>query len=134
MASTGTTPIRSRIQVPLQKLTKDHTLPTGPNDPDAVLGVWATASRQKFRTLNADGSMSACGPWQQVSRLGNPLINEVIIPTTKKDYWNSQKPSKRLAVREVLPGAGAHRGGQRAVRRAGHAGHDEPRTTSWRSC
>ena len=37
--------------------------------------------------------MSASGPWQQVSRLGNPLINEVIIPTAKKDYWNSQKPS-----------------------------------------
>jgi len=31
--------------------------------------------------------------WVQVSRLGNPLINEVIIPTTKKDYWNSQSPA-----------------------------------------
>ena len=37
--------------------------------------------------------MSAWGPWQQVSRLGNPLINEVIIPTTRKDFWNGQKPS-----------------------------------------
>ena len=55
--------------------------------------MWASASRQKFRTLNANGTMSASGPWQQVSRLGNPLINEVIIPTAKKDYWNSQKPS-----------------------------------------
>ena len=34
------------------------------------------------------------GPWQQVSRLGNPLINEVVIPTTRKDYWNSRKPNK----------------------------------------
>jgi hypothetical protein len=82
------------LRVPLQKLTKDHRLPSGPNDPDAVVGVWATASRQKYRTLNADGSMSAWGPWQQVSRLGNPLINEVIIPTSRKDYWNSQKPWK----------------------------------------
>jgi hypothetical protein len=82
------------LRVPLQKLTEDHRLPSGPNDPDAVVGVWATASRQKYRTLNADGSMSAWGPWQQVSRLGNPLINEVIIPTSKKDYWNSQKPWK----------------------------------------
>ena len=32
-------------RVPLQKLTKDHRLPSGPNDPDAVVGVWATASR-----------------------------------------------------------------------------------------
>ena len=82
------------IEIPIQTLTKDRALPTGPNDPDAVLGVWAAASRQKFRTLNSDGSMSSWGPWQQVSRLGNPLINEVVIPTTRKDYWNSQKPHK----------------------------------------
>jgi hypothetical protein len=81
------------IQVPLRALTKDHHPPTGPNDPDAVLGVWASSSRQKFRTLHANGTMSASGPWQQVSRLGNPLIDEVIIPTGKKDYWNSQKPN-----------------------------------------
>ena len=81
------------IQVPIQKLTDDRRLPTGPNDPDAVLGIWATASRQAFRTLNSDGSMSAWGPWRQVSRLGNPLINEVVIPATRKDYWNSQKPA-----------------------------------------
>jgi hypothetical protein len=81
------------IRVPLRQLTKDHASPTGPNDPDAVLGVWASSSRQKNRVLNANGTMSASGPWQQVSRLGNPLINEVIIPTAKKDYWNSQKPS-----------------------------------------
>jgi hypothetical protein len=81
------------IRVPLNQLTKDHAFPSGPNDPDAVLGVWASASRRKFRTLNADGTMSTWGPWQQVSRLGNPLINEVVIPTTKKNYWNSQKPA-----------------------------------------
>jgi hypothetical protein len=81
------------IRVPLRQLTRDHAAPTGPNDPDAVLGVWASSSRQKFRTLNANGTTSGSGPWQQVSRLGNPLINEVIIPTAKKDYWNSQKPS-----------------------------------------
>ena len=81
------------IRVPLRQLTKDHAAPTGPNDPDAVLGVWASASRRMTRTLNANGTMSSSGPWQQVSRLGNPLINEVIIPTAKKDYWNSQKPS-----------------------------------------
>ena len=34
----------------------------------------------------------AIGPWVQVSRLGNPLINEVIIPMGKKDYWNITEP------------------------------------------
>jgi Domain of unknown function (DUF4331) len=81
------------IQVPISQLTKDHANPTGPNDPDAVLGVWAAASRQKNRVLNTDGTVTSSGPWVQVSRLGNPLINEVIIPREKKDLWNSQKPS-----------------------------------------
>jgi hypothetical protein len=80
------------IDIPLNLLTKDHAQPTGPNDPDAVLGIWATASRRQTRVLNADGTMSFTGPWVQVSRLGNPLINEVIIPTAKKDYWNGQQP------------------------------------------
>ena len=56
--------------------------------------MWATASRQKFGRSTRTARCQAWGPWQQVSRLGNPLINEVVIPTTKKDYWNSQKPSK----------------------------------------
>jgi hypothetical protein len=81
------------IDVPLKRLTKDHAQPTGPNDPDAILGIWATASRRQTRILNANGTMSFRGPWVQVSRLGNPLINEVIIPRDKKDYWNSQAPS-----------------------------------------
>ena len=81
------------IDVPLNILTKDHAQPTGPNDPDAVLGIWATASRQQTRILNANGTMSFKGPWVQVSRLGNPLINEVVIPREKKDYWNGQTPN-----------------------------------------
>jgi hypothetical protein len=81
------------IRVPLRQLTRDHELPTGPNDKQAVLGIWATASRQAVRTLHADGSVSNSGAWRQVSRLGNPLVNEVIIPRVRKDYWNSQRPS-----------------------------------------
>jgi hypothetical protein len=80
------------LQIPIQLLTKDHALPTGPNDTDAVLGVWAAASRQKVRTLNSNGTITSSGAWQQVSRLGNPLINEVIIPRNKKDYWNTHQP------------------------------------------
>jgi hypothetical protein len=81
------------IQVPIDQLTRNHAQPTGPNDPHAVLGVWASASRQKTRVLAADGTVHNSGKWQQVSRLGNPLINEVVIPRVKKDYWNSQSPS-----------------------------------------
>jgi hypothetical protein len=80
------------IRVPLQLLTRDGEIPPDANDPDAVLGVWAASSRQKHRTFNSNGTVSTSGPWQQVSRLGNPLINEVIIPRAKKDYWNTHQP------------------------------------------
>jgi hypothetical protein len=59
------------------------------NGTNHTIGVWAATDRQKV-TVDGKGK----GPWVQVSRLGNPLVNEVLIPTDKKDYWNSQPPSK----------------------------------------
>ena len=59
---------------------------------DGIIGVYASASRQKIRILRGDGSSDSEGPWVQVSRLGNPLINEVVIPVGKKDYWNASSP------------------------------------------
>ncbi len=81
------------IQVPIQDLTSDGSLPTNPMDPRAVIGVWGTASRRKGSVLNGKGGNSESGPWVQVSRLAEPLINEVIIPLGLKDFWNSQKPN-----------------------------------------
>ncbi len=54
------------------------------------------------------------GPCAQVSRLGNPLVNEVIIPMGKKDYWNAQPPARRQAVRQP---SRAPRAGRRCCRR-----------------
>jgi hypothetical protein len=66
------------LQIPIAQLdTKSH-----------VVSIWSAADRR--RTLTASGRSS--GPWVQVSRLGNPLINEVIVPTAKKDLWNRSKP------------------------------------------
>ena len=61
-------------------------------DPDFVIGVWASASRQQIRTLNGNGTETHTGPYLQVSRLGMPLTNEAIIPIGDKDYWNSLTP------------------------------------------
>ncbi len=58
-----------------------------------VIGVWTTASRQRATILSPDGAQTHSGPFTQVSRLGNPLINEVVIPLGKKDYWNMQVPA-----------------------------------------
>ena len=58
-----------------------------------VIGVWTTASRQRVRILDQDtGDWASSGPWAQVSRLGNPLFNEVVVPMSKKDFWNHQRP------------------------------------------
>ena len=78
------------IQVPIKDLARDEKVPSSYTAPDAVIGVWTTASRQKAIISGYPGF--EIGPWAQVSRLGNPLINEVIIPMGQKDYWNSQAP------------------------------------------
>ena len=77
------------IQVPMTSLTHNGAMPGAVADPG--IGVWTTASRQKTRMLGMMGS-SSVGPWVQVSRLGNPLINEVVIPIGKKDRWNMSEP------------------------------------------
>ncbi len=79
------------IQVPITELTSNHKKNPA-TARAATIGVYASASRQQTRVLNANGTQSGSGAWQQVSRLGNPLINEVIIPLGDKNYWNSQKP------------------------------------------
>jgi len=64
----------------------------------SVIGVWTTASRARARVFDTRlQEYTNVGPWQQVSRLGNPLINEVVIPMGSKDRWNTQPPSKDKA-------------------------------------
>ncbi len=81
------------LQVPIKDLTRNHKNVTNPNSKKAVVGVWASSSRKKIRVLKADGTVENRGKWRQISRLGNPLINEVVIPRVDKDYWNSQRPA-----------------------------------------
>ena len=83
------------IQVPIKMLTSTGTMPGSVTAPGAVIGVWTTASRQKVRVLDQiPGSDADLGPFVQVSRLGNPLFNEVIVPMGQKDYWNTLAPSQ----------------------------------------
>lgn len=86
------------IQVPISYLRKRKaaTAPKNILDPDYVIGVWASASRPKVRTLNGNGTQSVSGEWVQVSRLGMPLTNEAVIPISAKDYWNALTPYQEL--------------------------------------
>jgi len=80
------------IQVPTTDLVRGGA--SGEADPRSVIGVWTTASRQRVRLWDADnGENLDSGPFRQVSRLGNPLINEVIIALGDKDRWNTLPPA-----------------------------------------
>jgi uncharacterized protein DUF4331 len=89
------------IQVPVSALSRNG---------HPTVGVWTTASRQRVRLWDADhGENVDSGPFRQVSRLGNPLVNEVLIPLGHKDQWNSLPPSddKRFAAYVTQPGLAA---------------------------
>ncbi len=84
------------LQVPISDLTRDGSSSfSGAGDARAAIGVWTAAYRRKARIRGAEASSDTeSGPWVQVSRLGNPLFNEVIVPMAKKDFWNSTQPSQ----------------------------------------
>ncbi len=76
------------IQVPISQLTR-HGHPT--------IGVWTTASRQRCAWYPVARGRHRAPPAarspHKVSRLGNPLVNEVLIPQGHKDFWNTSRPS-----------------------------------------
>ncbi len=58
-----------------------------------VIGVWATVRRKKSKVFDdTTGKHCSYGPWEQVSRLGNPLLHELITPMAEKDAWNAHAP------------------------------------------
>jgi uncharacterized protein DUF4331 len=63
-----------------------------------VIGVWSTTERRAVRMANGQSS----GDWVQVSRLGQPLVNEVVVPTGLKDAFNSLTPDKDATIPAVV--------------------------------
>ena len=72
------------IQVPIAQVVQI---------PKPTIGIYASASRQEVRVLKKDGTADGHGKFVQVSRLGEPLINEVVIPLGLKDFWNGSDPA-----------------------------------------
>ncbi len=81
------------IEVPIQNLTRNGAVPTGPTDPNAVIGVFSTASRVSTRVIQPSGQRIESGFYVQISRLGSPLVNEVVIPLGLKDAFNVLSPT-----------------------------------------
>ena len=83
------------MSIPIAMLQKDGLAPAAAAnilDGNFVIGVWASASRQQIKTIDANGAAAYSGNWIQVSRIGMPLTNEAVIPVGYKDKWNSVTP------------------------------------------
>jgi hypothetical protein len=84
------------IELPMTRLTADAHLPTTAT---GTIGVYASTSRQMVTVRRgapgptpADKLVDGMRAWRQVSRMGNPLVNELIIPIGRKDLWNATAP------------------------------------------
>jgi hypothetical protein len=94
------------LQVPKSQVTVDGKSVSGPAASNAVVGVWSSTDRPKLEVQGVSATAAASrkhkkhvkkavdSGYVQVSRLGNPLINEVIIPLGQKDHFNSTQPSQ----------------------------------------
>ena len=81
------------IEVPIASLTANGSRPTSATDPAAVIGVWSTASRPSVTSIG-HGEEHGSSHYVQISRLGNPLVNEVVVPLGTKDTFNSLEPKQ----------------------------------------
>ncbi len=90
------------IQVPITALTSHGKMPKKVTQPASVLGVWGSASRRKTRIAGEGDEHLESGPFVQISRLANPLFNEVLIPMSLKDKWNGTTPSQEAQFKQFV--------------------------------
>jgi len=79
------------IEIPITRITSDGKPAATTKNP--IIGMFANTARQKVRVLRKPGEPADDdGPFVQVSRMANPLVNELIITTPFKDRWNASAP------------------------------------------
>jgi hypothetical protein len=82
------------IEVPISMITSDGSVPgQGSNAENATIGVWATTSRPRTTVRRSPNPALSAGNFLQVQRMGNPLINEVLIGTGHKDRFSMDQPA-----------------------------------------
>src|SRR5262245_21995719 len=87
------------IEIPITRITVDGQSPDHTAIP--IIGIYASTARQKRTILHNDGEpVSTAGPFIQVSRMANPLVNELIIDTPSKDRWNTAAPEAEAQFQE----------------------------------
>jgi hypothetical protein len=92
------------LQVPKSDVTVDGKSVSGPTASNAVVGVWTSTERPRVQVQGLasaaakkhkkHGKKTGDDSFVQVSRLGNPLVNEVVIPLGQKDHFNATQPSQ----------------------------------------
>jgi hypothetical protein len=91
------------LQIPERLVTRNGKQVSGPKARNAVVGVWSSTDRRRLQVTNANGtggygkSQRHRNRYVQVSRLGNPLVNEVVIPLGQKDRFNRTTPNNDAA-------------------------------------
>jgi hypothetical protein len=85
------------LQLPERLVTRNHRPVSSPSAKNAVVGVWSTTERKRLEVTDRAGisrKRRSRNSEVQVSRLGNPLVNEVVIPLGKKDQFNRTTPDR----------------------------------------
>ena len=122
------------IEVPINYLTTDGNQHKA-TDAKATIGAWATTSRAQFTIRRSPTPPENFGNYSQIQRLGNPLINELIIGTGYKDTWSMSQPVNDSQFRQLRSGSDAGTHLQRGLRnqhsataahRSASAGHLRP--------
>ncbi len=80
------------IEVPIEILTRTGMVEPA-DSPDATIGVWGTTSRRQLTIRRSPGPATTLGGWRQVQRMGNPLINELLIGIGFKDRFSMDQPT-----------------------------------------
>ncbi len=91
------------LQIPMAQLSNNGQAPTDPKGTNAIIGVWTTASLQSTSVLRPTIPGPADdGPFVQVSRLGQPLVNETLVPQIFKDKFNATQPANDAAYKALF--------------------------------
>ena len=79
------------LEVPVALLTRTGAVEAA-NSTAATIGVWGSTSRPRVTTRRAPLAAASAGSWSQIQRMGNPLINELLIGTGSKDRFSMDQP------------------------------------------
>jgi uncharacterized protein DUF4331 len=88
------------LEIPISHVTVDGQASSSTTNP--LIGMYASTSKQKVTVLRKNGQTKTAGKFVQVSRLANPLVNELIIDTPTKDRWNASEPEDEAQFQEFF--------------------------------